>query len=351
MTAVASIRTGLYAGHVYHKRFRPVIHELRYRVFSLYINLDDIDERAQKLRFFSRNRWNLFSFHDRDFGHKGSTLPLDEYVRQQLIQNGIDTEPTDVCLLCYPRIVGYVFNPLSIYYCFDARQRVFATIHEVHNTFHERQTYVLPVDADSHDAIRNMPVDTPGTTAVPGFPDSAADCVSNSAANSAQTDTGAGTNKAFVAESKPDSLRDAVPGAQSGTELSAGQAQNDRSDTNKAPDNVVGNAEKSTDGVYSQHCDKLMYVSPFAPLELQYRFRLRLPQERFSVTIHADDEEGPLITATTAGKFQVMSDTVLLKFLFLYPLMTFKVMAGIHWEALKLWCKRVPWFRHTPVNE
>lgn len=282
MSTEASISTGLYAGHVYHKRFRPVIHELRYRVFSLYINLADIDDLAGSLRFFSRNRWNLFAFHDSDFGEKGQKEPLPDYVRRQLKDSGIDTDPETVCLLCYPRILGYVFNPLSIYYCFDRHQRVFATIHEVHNTFHERKTYVLPV----------------------------------------------------IDESSP--LIDESLEVQS---ASATQAQD-----------IPLNSQRATGSVHRQHCDKALYVSPFAPLEMQYRFRLQLPQDRFSVTIHADDEDGALITATTSGTYRSISDTVLIKFLFLYPLMTFKVMAGIHWEALKLWCKRVPWFRHIPAN-
>lgn len=138
-----TIASGIYVGHVVHQRHRPKKHALRYRVFSLLIDLDDLP-RLNQLRLFGHNRPSLFSFRDADHGH-GQT-PRD-WVFAQLRAHGLP-EPTSIRLLCYPRILGYVFNPLTVWFCADGEGRSIATIYEVHNTFGERHTYVLPAGAE-----------------------------------------------------------------------------------------------------------------------------------------------------------------------------------------------------------
>ena len=140
--------SALYRGEVYHRRRRPREHVLRYRVFSLLLDLAQIDALAQRLRGFSRNRFDLVAFHDRDFGdpeHPHETLV--EGVSRRLAHAGLDAAPARVLLSCYPRVLGYAFNPLSLYYCQDRAGRTYAVVHEVHNTFGERHAYVLPVEA------------------------------------------------------------------------------------------------------------------------------------------------------------------------------------------------------------
>jgi len=147
-----SFRTSLYTGEVFHRRLRPRIHAMRYRVFSLLIDLDEIDLLASELACFSRNRFNLLSFFDSDFGERSGEPepePVKASALARLQEAGLDRPVGRILLSCYPRILGYAFNPLSLFYCFDEDDSLFAIIHEVHNTFGERHSYVLPVDASS----------------------------------------------------------------------------------------------------------------------------------------------------------------------------------------------------------
>jgi len=133
-------------GDVVHHRMRPRTHKLRYRVFSLLIDLDRIDEAAKSVRWFAHNRWNLLSHYDCDH-LSGGRQPLRDKVRHTLVEAGLDTATARIWMLAYPRVFGYVFNPLSVYYAYGADGRLMALIYEVNNTFSERTSYVLPAGA------------------------------------------------------------------------------------------------------------------------------------------------------------------------------------------------------------
>ena len=134
----------IYAGHVIHRRLRPRVQRLRYRVFWLLLDLEDIDHLAGKLRFFSRNCFNLFGFFERDFGD-GSAVPLRTQAQTLLQKAGCQPgEVGAIKLLCMPRMLGYAFNPLSVYFCYRRDGGLEAIIYEVHNTFGERHSYVIP---------------------------------------------------------------------------------------------------------------------------------------------------------------------------------------------------------------
>ena len=134
----------IYTGRVVHKRLRPKQHALSYGVFYLLLDLDRIDELAAKLKLFSRNRFNVFSFYDRDHG-PGDGTPVLDIARNCLRDTGRPYEGRRVSLLTYPRVFGYVFNPLSVFYI-DAPDGALETvIYEVSNTFGERKSYVLAV--------------------------------------------------------------------------------------------------------------------------------------------------------------------------------------------------------------
>ncbi|MGI9371986.1 MAG: DUF1365 domain-containing protein [Hyphomicrobiales bacterium] len=140
-----------YVGDVVHKRLRPVEHALRYRVFSLFLDVDRLNETAGKLRFFSYNRFNLFSVHDRDFGTSDGRA-LGDYVRDTLSKAGMPHDNARIFMLCYPRMLGYAFNPLTTYYTIR-NERLSAVIYEVSNTFGDRRSYVIPVQEGASDAV------------------------------------------------------------------------------------------------------------------------------------------------------------------------------------------------------
>ncbi|MDQ1154485.1 DUF1365 domain-containing protein [Brevundimonas sp. SORGH_AS_0993] len=136
--------SALYRGEVMHRRLRPREHRLRYRVFWLLLDLGELEAIDRRLRLFSRNRFNLLGFHDRDHGD-GSEIPLRDQILAHLDCAGVDIGDGAIRLLTMPRILGYVFNPISLYYCHAPDGRLAAVIYEVTSTFGQRHAYVLPV--------------------------------------------------------------------------------------------------------------------------------------------------------------------------------------------------------------
>ena len=139
-----SPRSALYVGAVLHRRLRPFMHRLRYRVFWILFDLDEIEQLPRRLWLFSRNRFNALSFYDTDHGD-GGPRPLREQIDGLLRSAGIDLPGCAIRLLCMPRIFGYGFNPLSIFFCYTAGGSLTAMIYEVHNTFGQRHSYLFPV--------------------------------------------------------------------------------------------------------------------------------------------------------------------------------------------------------------
>ena len=141
------IAEGLYVGRVMHHRLRPKRHRFVYRVFTLMLDIDRLDRTAKRLHLLSLEKVNLFSFYNKDHGRRdGGTLR--PWVEQQLLSNGISTPAAHIRLLAMPRFLGYVFNPLSIYYCYDDERRLFAIVYEVKNTFGGQHAYVLRVPSN-----------------------------------------------------------------------------------------------------------------------------------------------------------------------------------------------------------
>ena len=145
--------SGLYLGKVMHRRVRPRVHQLRYRMFSLLLDLDEIDALDRRLRWFSRGRFNLFAFHDRDHGD-GSVAPLRSQVEGHMRAAGIASDGGPIRLLTMPRMLGHVFNPVSVYFCHRVDGGVTAILYEVNNTFGQRHSYLLPVAGDDDRMIR-----------------------------------------------------------------------------------------------------------------------------------------------------------------------------------------------------
>jgi DUF1365 family protein len=243
-TIDASIEAAvLYFGEVMHARLKPIGHRFSYRVMSLLIDLDRLDDADRKSPLFAVNRAALYSFHQADHGDRdGSSLRA--YAQARAAEHGVDLTGGRVLLLCYPRLFGYTFNPLSVYFCLGAEGRLALIIYEVRNTFGEIHAYVLPV--------------------------------------------------------KP--------------------------------------GEASCAGI-RQTQDKLFYVSPFIEMAMRYHFHISPPGEHVRLRILETGHEGPHFAATFCGRRRALTTRALLRALFALPLVTFKIVAAIHWEALRLWLK------------
>jgi DUF1365 family protein len=138
----------LYIGTVFHKRFAPKEHEFRYNVFTLFADLDDLADIAKENRLFSLNRFNLVSFHEADYGNPDTAKSngLKSRIFDLLTENEIDTfQIKTLKVLAYPRILGFAFNPLTVFYCYGENDKNIAVIYEVRNTFSERHNYIYTV--------------------------------------------------------------------------------------------------------------------------------------------------------------------------------------------------------------
>ena len=142
----------IYSGWVMHRRLKPRRHRFRYRAWWLLLDLDELPQLSARLRWLSRGRFNLFAFHDGDYGH--DTTPLRQQIERQLADAGIVFDGGAIRLLCMPRVLGYAFNPLSIFFCHSRGGEIAAMVYEVHNTFGERHSYVIAAAPGEADVVR-----------------------------------------------------------------------------------------------------------------------------------------------------------------------------------------------------
>ncbi|MEX2518562.1 MAG: DUF1365 domain-containing protein [Paracoccaceae bacterium] len=141
----------LYVGEVMHMRLRPFRHQFRYRVFTALLDIDRLE--AAESRLFHIDRFGLFSFRRRDHGPRDGSA-LRPWVEQKLAQVG-RPRPARIMLLSMPRLLGYGFNPLSVFFCHDAGGRLESVIYQVKNTFGDQIPYVLSADAGDDGAVRH----------------------------------------------------------------------------------------------------------------------------------------------------------------------------------------------------
>lgn len=139
--------SGLFVGEVMHQRLRPFRHRFVHRVFALLLDLDRLDEEHAGLRLFGVERRRLLSFRNRDHGARDGSR-LRPWVESEMRTAGMTWRPTRILLLAWPRLLGYVFNPISIYYCYRSDGRLGAVVHEVKNTFGGQRAYALAADEE-----------------------------------------------------------------------------------------------------------------------------------------------------------------------------------------------------------
>ncbi|MCA0373559.1 MAG: DUF1365 domain-containing protein [Proteobacteria bacterium] len=153
------IKPSIYFGETYHKRFFPKIHELRYQIFQIIIDLDD---ELSGLKYFSKNRFNLFSFYDKDHGPvQGDNIQiLSKRIRIFLDNNNIENHDCKIYLMAMPRVLGFVFNPISIYFVEDSLGEIRTILYEVNNTFGDRHTYIIKTQKNMimHEAKKQLHV-------------------------------------------------------------------------------------------------------------------------------------------------------------------------------------------------
>ena len=238
----------IYDGNVIHKRFKPKVHFFKYKVFSLLIDLSELELLNKNLKIFSYNKFNIVSFYDIDHGARDGSS-IRGWVIDNLKKNYIDTKNIQIKLLCYPRIFGYVFNPLSVFYIYDNNSNLISVMYEVKNTFGEQHTYIFKTDIDQ---------------------------------------------------------------------------------------NLI------------QHkCKKKFHVSPFIEIDCIYFFRLLKPGRKISVIIDQNDKEGKILYASQDGVRSEMTNANFIKSYLKHPLMTFKIILAIHFEAFKLWSKGIKFIKKT----
>ena len=229
--------SGLYAGLVVHQRLRPRRHRLRYRIFQVLLDLDELPALDRGLRGFGHNRPALVGFHDRDHG-PGEDRPLRPHVEAQLARAGIVPDGGRILILCMPRVLGQAFNPLTLYFCHRRAGALAAILYEVNNTFGQRHSYLIPV-------------------------------------------------------------------------------------------------EPAPDGIVRQACDKAFHVSPLQAMAMRYDFTVRPPTEDLFVAVRSSDAEGPMLHAAFTARRSELTDAAILRAVLGAPLLMLKVLAAIHWEALR----------------
>jgi DUF1365 family protein len=236
----------LYECTVMHRRLAPKKHEFVYRIFLFLFDLEELPEIERRVPFFSVNAPNLYSLRDEDvfqFHSRGIRQNLDTFLSTQ----NLPVRPARVQLLTLPRLLGYTFNPVSVFFCFDENDRPLTSVIQVGNTFGELKPYLVPCDP-----------------------------------------AGAG---------------------------------------------------------FHVRVPKNYYVSPFSALDLEFDFRFDLPGGRLRLAI--DDYCGSerVLISTVTGAREELTATNLTRFTLRYPLVTLKVIFLIHWEALRLWLKKIPFRR------
>ncbi|MFI5170908.1 MAG: DUF1365 domain-containing protein, partial [Chitinophagales bacterium] len=247
-----TLESKIYKCLVMHNRLSPKKHRFTYNIFMFWLDIDSIDEVAQRMKLFSRNRSNIFNFRDDDHfkfpkGDQRNKLDTRTKLNNYLRENGIAVVPSKVFLLTHVRMFGHVFNPVSFYYCYDEQGKCNFVVTEISNTFREMKLFLI----------------------------------------------------------------DQKKGEQ-----------------------------------FEQNAIKYFYVSPFTDMDTEFEFRYHVPDEKLNIQINVNDQLGKkFFISTLTGKEKKLRDWRLAGYVFRFPFVTVKVITAIHWQALKLWLKKLPFHK------
>lgn len=241
-----AMSTSLYECSVMHHRTIPIRHRFVYRLFMFCLDLDEINTVAHRLRLVSRNRWNIFSFRDSDHLQRGYSS-----VRENIIDfvhsKGVTNEVGKIFLMTHLRTLGYVFNPVSFYFCFDNTGHPLCAVAEVSNTFGEMKPFLFRMD----DFAKNT---------------------------------------------------------------------------------------------FTKIEQKYFYVSPFIPADALMEFHLKIPDDTLDIRINDFEKEKKFLITTLTGKRRSLTDARLALYVLKFPVITIQVIVKIHWQALLLYLKRLPFY-------
>ncbi|RWY52633.1 DUF1365 domain-containing protein [Mucilaginibacter gilvus] len=244
----------LYKAKVMHHRLAPKVHSFHYEVFMFYLDLDEIAGLSKRFRLMSRNRFNLFSFRDKDHlqlprEKPDTTKNIREHINAYLAENGITNPPKRIMVLTNLCTLGYQFNPVSFYFCYNEADEPICSVVEVCNTFREMKPYFLGADT------------------------------------------------------------------------------------------------KQDEG-FKLNTEKYFYVSPFIDMDTNFDFDLQIPGDKLQVRIDDYDKAGKrFFISTLTGLRKPLTDSNLLLYFISFPLITLKVIGLIHWQAMKLWLKKLPFHK------
>ena len=252
--ATAALNSCLYKAKVMHHRLAPKVHSFHYEVFMFYLDLDEINAISKRLNWMSRNRFNLFNFRDKDHLQLPRENPdksknIRQHITAYLLENGVDIGTGRIMVLTNLCTLGYQFNPVSFYFCYNEQNEVVCSIVEVCNTFLEMKPYFLGTDTRQKDQFK-------------------------------------------------------------------------------------------------LNTEKYFYVSPFIDMDTNFDFDLHIPGDKLNVKIDDYDKEGKrFFISTLSGVKRQLSDANLLLYFFSFPLITVKIIGLIHWQAFKLWMKKLPFHK------
>ncbi|MGZ3757954.1 MAG: DUF1365 domain-containing protein [Mucilaginibacter sp.] len=252
--ATAPINSCLYKARVMHHRLAPKQHRFHYEVFMFYLDLDEIDSLAKRLKFISRNRFNLFNFRDKDHLQLPKEKPdtsknVRQHITDYLSLNGVEIGTGRIMVLTNLCTAGYQFNPVSFYFCYNEQNQPICSVVEICNTFLEMKPFFLGADTKSGDEFK-------------------------------------------------------------------------------------------------LNTEKMFYVSPFIDMDTHFDFDLHIPDDKLQIRIDDYDQSGKrFFISTLTGVRKPLTDVNLFLYFISFPLITLKIIGLIHWQALKLWLKKIPYHK------